>query len=232
MELGDGARHRRVLVVDDAADNRLLVVRALTREGFTVEEAVDGPSALAAVADSAPDLIVLDVTMPGMSGIEVLTQLRRTSSTPVIFLTGRGEEVDRVVGLELGADDYMVKPFSVSELAARVRSVLRRCSAPPPRRLDFGPLEIRPTERTVVLNRELVELTPREFDLLVMLARSPRQVFSRAQLLESVWGSREGWQDPATVTEHVRRLRRKLEADPDRPRWVVTDRGVGYHFEP
>ena len=221
-----------MLVVDDAADNRLLVVRALSREGFTVDEATDGPSALAAVADADPDLIVLDVNMPGMSGIEVLTELRRTSFTPVIFLTGRCEEVDRVVGLELGADDYIVKPFSVSELAARVRSVLRRTSTPPPQRLHVGPLEIRPTQRTVLVDHEVVELTPKEFDLLLVLARSPREVFSRAQLLESVWGSRDGWQDPATVTEHVRRLRRKLEADPDRPRWIVTDRGVGYHLEP
>jgi two-component system alkaline phosphatase synthesis response regulator PhoP len=159
--------------------------------------------------------------------------LRRTSRIPVIVLTGRGGETDRIVGLDLGADDYLVKPFSPGELAARVRSVLRRATPEaPPDRFEFGTLAIDVTTREVLLAGDPEELTAKEFDLLVFLARAPRQVFTRAQLLKRVWGAVGEWQDSATVTQHVHRLRHKLEADPSRPVWLRTVRGVGYRFEP
>lgn len=229
----------RLLVVDDMADTRRLVVSALSRQGFIVEEADSGAAALALVADHRPDLVLLDINMPGMSGLEVMTQLRHVHSLPVILLTGRDEENDRVLGLELGADDYVVKPFYLRELVARTRSVLRRAqaSAPPPAGvapsgLEFGPLNIRLAEREVLVNGVVVETTPKEFDLLVFLVSSPRAVFTRKDLLDQVWGSSTEWQDPATVTEHVRRLRKKLEADPENPAWLLTVRGVGYRFDP
>jgi len=176
---------------------------------------------------------VLDLSLPRVDGLDVLTRLRRTSAIPVIVVTGRGEESDRIVGLDAGADDYLVKPFSPGELAARVRSVLRR-SGPevPSDRLEFGPLHVDVTTREVRVSGAPVELTAKEFDLLVFLARSPRQVFSRAQLLKRVWGSATEWQDAATVTQHVHRLRHKLERDAAEPRWLRTVRGVGYRFEP
>lgn len=229
----------RLLVVDDMADTRRLVVSALSRQGFIVEEADSGAAALALVADHRPDLVLLDINMPGMSGLEVMTQLRHIHSLPVILLTGRDEENDRVLGLELGADDYVVKPFYLRELVARTRSVLRRAQAPAPAAaavapsgLEFGPLNIRLAEREVLVNGVVVETTPKEFDLLVFLVSSPRAVFTRKDLLDQVWGSSTEWQDPATVTEHVRRLRKKLEADPENPAWLLTVRGVGYRFDP
>jgi two-component system, OmpR family, phosphate regulon response regulator PhoB len=223
----------RVLVVDDSREARELARRALESEGFEVDEAADGGAALTSVADKEPDLVLLDLAMPGISGLEVLTQIRRSGTLPVMVLSGRGEESERVLALELGADDYVVKPFLVRELPARIRSVLRRSggtSAPPA--LDFGRLVVRIPEREVLLDGAVVELTPREFDLLAKLASSPRRVFSRDDLLKEVWGSSLDWQDPATVTEHVRRLRRKIEEDPEQPRWIQTVRGVGYRFEP
>ena len=224
----------RVLTVDDEVQLRLLVTRALEREGFEVGEAETGQGALDSVASEGADCVLLDVHLPDMSGFEVLAQLRRSSDVPVILVTGAHSESERVIGLDLGADDYVVKPFSVRELAARVRSVMRRSAgsvtAPPV--LDFGALLIRPAEREVVLDDQLVETTPKEFDLLVHLAGAPRKVFTREELLAAVWESSGQWQDPATVTEHVRRLRRKLESDPDQPRWLLTVRGVGYRFEP
>ena len=166
----------------------------------------------------------------------MLRQIRSDGDVPVILLTARTDEVDRVVGLELGADDYVVKPFSPRELAVRVRNVLRRVGGRRRRSrgtpLRFGPLRIDPAAREVAVDGRAVALTPKEFDLLLVLARSPRQVFSRRQLLEQVWESAPEFQDPATVTVHVGRLRQKLEADPDRPRWIVTAWGVGYRFEP
>ncbi|HVE46725.1 MAG TPA: response regulator transcription factor [Acidimicrobiales bacterium] len=230
----------RLLVVDDMADTRRLVVSALSRQGFVVEEADSGLAALAKVAEQRPDLVLLDINMPGMSGLEVMTQLRHVHGLPVILLTGRDEENDRVLGLELGADDYVVKPFYLRELVARTRSVLRRAQAqgpapakaPAPVRLEFGPLNIRLAEREVLVNGSVVETTPKEFDLLVFLVSSPRAVFTRKDLLDQVWGSSTEWQDPATVTEHVRRLRKKIEADPENPVWLRTVRGVGYRFDP
>jgi DNA-binding response OmpR family regulator len=219
-------------VVDDSDEAREAARRALDRAGFAVTEASDGDEALKAVATAPPDLILLDLGMPGMGGLEVLTEIRRTSELPVIVLSGRAEESERVVALEMGADDYIVKPFLVRELPARVRSVLRRSRPAAPSTLDFGGLEIRISEREVVVRGERVETTAKEFDLLTRLASEPRRVFSRAQLLEEVWGSSRDWQDPATVTEHIRRLRRKIEEDPEQPRWLQTVRGVGYRFEP
>lgn len=222
----------RVLVVDDSGEAREAARRALDRAGFAVTEASDGDQALKAVAMDPPDLILLDLAMPGIGGLEVLTEIRRTSELPIIVLSGRAEESERVVALEMGADDYIVKPFLVRELPARIRSVLRRSQPAAPSTLDFGGLEIRVAEREVVVRGERVETTAKEFDLLARLAAEPRRVFSRAQLLEEVWGSSRDWQDPATVTEHIRRLRRKIEEDPEQPRWLHTVRGVGYRFEP
>ena len=173
--------------------------------------------------------------LPGVNGLDVLRRVRTTSDVPVIMLTARAEESDRVAGLELGADDYVVKPFSPRELAARVNGVLRRAngrSTAAPGPIVYGELMIEPRSRQVTLDGKNVEMTPKEFDVLAFLASSPRQVFSRAQLLESVWQSSPEWQDPATVTVHVRRIRNKIEIDPETPRWISTVWGVGYRFEP
>lgn len=224
----------RILVVDDEPMVREVVVAYLEREGFRVEEAATGRDALKRIDEGRPDLVILDVMLPEIDGFSVLSELRRDRDVPVILLTARSEETDRVLGLELGADDYVVKPFSPRELVARVRSVLRRTAptAAIPEVLDFGELVINEQAREVTIAGSTVEMTPKEFDLIAFLARSPRQVFSRAQLLEQVWDSSADWQDPSTVTVHVRRLRRKLEKDPEQPRWITTVWGVGYRFEP
>jgi DNA-binding response OmpR family regulator len=225
----------RVLVVDDEPTVRDVVVQYLRRDGHEVTEAVDGHQALELLASSAPDLVVLDLMLPGVDGLEILRRLRATSDVPVIMLTALSEEVDRVTGLELGADDYVVKPFSPRELAARVNGVLRRSNGrddPPPDVIEHGGLRIDGRSREVHLDDRLIETTPKEFDLLAFLAASPRQVFSRADLLREVWQSSPDWQDPATVTVHVRRIRNKIEADPEHPRWIATVWGVGYRFEP
>jgi DNA-binding response OmpR family regulator len=223
-----------VLVVDDEPMVREVVVTYLERDGFTVREASDGKSALRAIEESPPDLVVLDVMLPKIDGFTVLGEVRRRSDVPVILLTARTEELDRVLGLELGADDYVVKPFSPRELAARVRTVLRRAGSQPatPERISYPGIEIDGATREVLIDDKPVELTPKEFDLLAFLAASPRQVFSRGQLLEQVWDSSSEWQDPSTVTVHIRRLRQKIEEDPERPRWITTTWGVGYRFEP
>jgi DNA-binding response OmpR family regulator len=228
------AEPEQILVVDDEPMVREVVVAYLEREGFRVKEAATGRAALQRIAETRPDLVVLDVMLPEIDGFSVLTELRRTGDVPVILLTARTEEPDRVLGLELGADDYVVKPFSPRELVARVRSVLRRSSATekPAEVLEFDGLRIDEQARVVTLGEKEVEMTPKEFDLLAFLARSPRQVFSRGQLLEHVWDSSADWQDPSTVTVHVRRLRRKLETDQENPRWITTVWGVGYRFEP
>ncbi len=232
------ARSATVLVVDDEPMVREVVARYLLRDGFEVHEAADGADALAWLASHTPELVVLDVMLPEVDGLSVLRTLREQGDIPVILLTARAEEVDRVVGLELGADDYVVKPFSPRELTARVRSVLRRTQPPAAPAagegapLAFDELEIDPRSREVRVGGELRTLTPKEFDLLLFLARSPRQVFSRRQLLSQIWESAPEYQDPATVTVHVGRLRQKLEGDRDEPRWLVTVWGVGYRFEP
>jgi DNA-binding response OmpR family regulator len=228
-----GADMPMVLVVDDEPMVREVVARYLELDGVRVHEASDGQSAIDWLGTHNPDLVVLDVMLPGVDGLSILRRLRQDGDIPVILLTARTEELDRVLGLELGADDYVVKPFSPRELAARVRTVLRR-SQPPTNGavLEFGSLRIDPRTREVVASGRAVELTPKEFDLLYTLARSPRQVFSRRQLLALVWDSAPEYQDAATVTVHVGRLRQKLESNPDQPRWITTTWGVGYRFEP
>ena len=233
-----GSPRRQVLVVDDEPMVRNLLTRLLSMEGYEVLEADDGQAAIDLLRKAQPDLILLDVMLPARDGLEVLSDLRRTSNVPVILVSARGEEADRVVGLKMGADDYVVKPFSAAELSARIESVLRRAEAsrpaagPSPRRLVFDGLVVDVDTREVLVKGRPADTTAKEFDLLAFLAASPRQVFSREQLLEHVWSSSSDWQSAATVTEHIRRLRRKIEDDPDRPRWVTTARGVGYRFEP
>jgi DNA-binding response OmpR family regulator len=236
-----GTNQGTVLVVDDEPTVRDVVATYLRRDGFEVHEAGDGPAATRWLAEHTPALVVLDVMLPGVDGLTILKDLRHHSDVPVILLTARVEEIDRIIGLELGADDYVVKPFSPRELAARVRTVLRRSAngrgaEEAGRRgdvvLQFDGLCIDRGAREVTVEGRLVALTPKEFDLLDHLASSPRQVFSRRQLLTHVWDSSPDYQDPATVTVHVGRLRQKLEADPDDPRWIATVWGVGYRFEP
>ena len=222
----------KVLVIDDDPQLRTLVARLLTQEGFEAHTAADADEAIVALEAVSPDLILLDVMLPRTDGIDLLADIRTRSSVPVIMLTGRGDEADRILGLRSGADDYVVKPFSPGELTARIESVLRRTAPPAAAALLFGDLSIDATTRDVTVRGGAVTLTAKEFDLLLFLASSPRQVFDRDQLLTHVWSSSAEWQDPATVTEHVRRLRRKIEVDPDNPRWICTVRGVGYRFEP
>jgi DNA-binding response OmpR family regulator len=227
---------RQVLVVDDEPMLRSLLSRLLRMEGYDVLEAEDGQAALNIVRAKEPDLVLLDVMLPARNGLDVLGDLRRTSNVPVILVSALGEEADRVLGLKIGADDYVVKPFSAAELSARIESVLRRAqlraTGGATNRLTLGELAIDLQTREVTLHGGKVEMTAKEFDLLAFLAGSPRQVFSREQLLRQVWGSSSEWQSDATITEHVRRLRRKIEDDPDQPRWITTVRGVGYRFEP
>ncbi len=227
------SNRQRILVVDDDEDARWLAADALNAHGFAVSEAAEGTAVLDSIDRQTPDLVVLDLGLPGIGGLEVLRQIRAAGALPVIIVTGRGDRADRISGLELGADDYVVKPFDGRELVARVNAVLRRSNtttASPV--LDFGELVINPVTRDVTLDERLVELTAKEFDLLAFLASSPRQVFTREQILERVWGSSTEWQDPSTVNEHVHRLRRKIESDHAKPRWIVTKRGVGYRFSP
>lgn len=223
----------RVLVVDDDPAVLTLLSRVLEENGFRADTCATSDEARSRLATTRPDILLLDLMLAGDDGLTFLTELRRTSELPVILVTGKREEMDRVLGLKLGADDYVVKPFSPAEVVARVQSVLRR-SAPQSvsQVMDFGGLRLDMTSREVTVDGSLVEMTAKEFDLLAFLAASPRQVFSREQLLQHVWSSSAEWQDSATVTEHVRRVRRKIEADPDRPQRVVTVRSVGYRFEP
>ena len=223
-----------VLVVDDEPMVREVVCAYLDREGYATTEAEDGMTALEMVTDVEPDLVVLDVMLPKLDGYSVLERLRTATDVPVILLTARAEEVDRVLGLELGADDYVVKPFSPRELVARIRSVLRRAQPTEAQaaRLEFDDVVIDGGSRQVEVRGEAIEMPPMEFDLLLHLASSPKRVFSRSELLEKVWGSSSDWQDPSTVTVHIRRLRQKIEADPDDPRLLVTVWGRGYRFEP
>lgn len=223
-----------VLVVDDEPMVREVVARYLQVENYRVMETSDGAEALEWLEANRPDLVILDVMLPNVDGFNLLRYIRSQWDVPVIMLTARADETDRVVGLELGADDYVVKPFSPRELVARVRNVLRRSTVTTSDQgpLEFDGLRIDLGAREVEVAAGRVELTPKEFDLLVVLAQAPRQVFSRRQLLELVWESAPEYQDPATVTVHVGRLRQKIEHDPGRPRWITTARGVGYRFEP
>jgi DNA-binding response OmpR family regulator len=225
---------KRVLIVDDENDLRRLLCCLLETEGYEVAETGEAQAALQAVASWDPDIVLLDIMLGDEDGRELLGQMRRLSDVPVVFLSGRGHEVDRIAGLKSGADDYLVKPFSPGELAARMEAVLRRSGSRQQASagLTFGPLAIDPLAREVILDEQPVDLTPKEFDLLAFLAASPRRVFSREELLDKVWSSSTAWQDPDTVTEHVRRIRHKIESDPDRPEWIKTVRGAGYRFDP
>jgi len=222
-----------VLVVDDEPIVREVVVRYLERDGHATLEAGDGDRARELVERRGPDIVVLDVMLPGMDGLELCRWIRARSEMPVILLTARGEEADRIVGLELGADDYVTKPFSPRELAARVRTVLRR-SAPAEGervRFTFGDVEIDTRAREVRKAGQELRLTAKEFDLLVFLAGNPRRVFGRDQLMSRVWGY-EAALDTGTVTVHVRRLREKIETDPSEPLHLQTVWGVGYRLVP
>jgi len=222
-----------VLVVDDDATTRDVIVRYLEREGFRALEAADGGRARAVIESTDPNLVILDLMLPGIDGLSVMRWIRSTGWTPVIMLTALGEETDRIVGLELGADDYVIKPFSPRELVARVKTVLRRSgpSAPAVERLETGGLVLDAAAREVRKGDAEVRLTAREFDLLWFLASHPRHVFSRDQIMSRVWGYDEGL-DTGTVTVHVRRLREKIEDDPSEPRCLETVWGVGYRFVP
>ncbi|NNC92491.1 MAG: response regulator transcription factor [Acidimicrobiia bacterium] len=220
----------QVLVVDDEPMVREVVAQYLEREGFSVRSAADGAAALLELTSSPPDVVVLDIMLPLVGGLDVLTEVRRQSDDiAVILLSAKGEEEDRVHGLDLGADDYVVKPFSPRELTARVRSVLRRAVPNSKAYIGIRGLTVDPSSRIVLVDDTPVDVTRREFDLLSFLAHQPGQVFSRAQLLDHVWDSSTEWQDPATVTVHVRRLRAKLGGDPDR--FIETVWGVGYRFK-
>lgn len=227
-----------ILVVDDEPDIVEVVELYLSRSGYRVTIASDGQAAIDALTDEMPDLVVLDLMLPKIDGLEITRRLRAEGNTPIIMLTSRREEMDRILGLEMGADDYMVKPFSPQELVSRVRAVLRRTSTPPTETkdddstpLDFDGLVINPVTRLVHVDKDEIVLTAKEFDLLWMLANRPRQVFNRNQILENVWG-RADYIDPSTVTVHVRRLREKIERDSTEPKHIHTVWGVGYKFEP
>jgi len=227
-----------ILLVEDDAEMIGLLSRFLPQEGYELRVASDMAATLRAVSEREPDIILLDIVLGDEDGRDIFREVRELSDVPAIFLTGRGLESDRIAGLKMGADDYIVKPFSPGELSARIESVLRRAGANATQHsidapnLKFGPLEINENTHEVHLDGNLLELTAKEFSLLAFLAASPRQVFSREQLLEHVWASSPEWQNEATVTEHIRRLRLKIESDPDRPRWITTVRGFGYRFEP
>ena len=227
----NGPGHR-VLVVDDDPTVNDVVGRYLRRAGYAVDQVADGPAALRSAAAQAPDLVVLDLMLPGMSGLEVCRRLRSASDVPVVMLTALGDEADRVVGFEIGADDYVTKPFSPRELTLRIQSILRRITRPDPvtpeAMLIDGALRLDPGGRIAERDGQPLALTVREFDLLVHFLRHPGRVFGRADLLAQVWGWSVG--DHATVTVHVRRLREKIEDDPARPRRIVTAWGVGYRY--
>jgi DNA-binding response OmpR family regulator len=224
------ARSTHVLVVDDEPMVREVLTRYLTREGFTVSAAGDGHQALEMIRGNVPDVILLDLMLPRLSGLDVLRTVRMDGDVPVIILSAKASEQERIQGLQLGADDYVVKPYSPGEVVARVHAVLRRTS-PAGGRLAFDELEIDPARREVMRDGRVVHTTRKEFELLHMLASNPGQVFSRPQLLESVWGY--VWTGATdTVTVHVRRLRAKIEPDPSQPRRLITVHGVGYRFDP
>jgi DNA-binding response OmpR family regulator len=228
-----GDQAGRVLVVDDDETVRDVVRRYLEVAGFTVDMAGDGAEGLAKFSAREPDLVVLDVMMPGINGLEVCKRLRQVSQVPIVMLTALGEEENRIAGLQLGADDYVTKPFSPKELALRVASVLRRARMPRPEpaaaELVDGDLRLQMTARTATLGGRELPLTTREFDLLAFFLGHPGVAYSRADLLEKVWGWDFG--DQSTVTVHVRRLREKIEREPAKPTRVATVWGVGYRYD-
>jgi DNA-binding response OmpR family regulator len=222
-----------VLVVDDEEIVRDVVVRYLKRDGYRTLEAATGGEALELLERQQPSLVVLDVMLPGHDGLEICRWIRARSDLPIIMLTARGEEADRIVGLELGADDYVTKPFSPRELAVRVRNLLRRSTTQPKlgASTSFGDVELDAIAREVRKGGERLRLTLKEFDLLWFLASHPQRVFSRDQLMELVWGYTSSL-DTGTVTVHIRRLREKVEDDPSHPRHIETVWGSGYRFAP
>jgi len=224
-----------VLVVDDEPTITEVVARYLERAGYRTRVAADGIQALELAASQRPDLVLLDLMLPGIDGLEVMRRLRELGRDriAVILLTAKGEESDRVIGLRLGADDYVVKPFSPAELVARVDAVLRRIDTSPGHEapIELADMTIDPSSRRVFVRGDEVQLTQREFDVLLFLARHPGQVFSRNQLMDAVW-QYSFYTDTSTVTVHVRRLRSKIEPDPARPRHIQTVWGVGYRFQP
>jgi DNA-binding response OmpR family regulator len=225
-----------ILVVEDEPAVAEVVSLYLRRAGYAVRVVNTGPAAVREFDIQPPTLIVLDLMLPGLDGLAITRHVRERGDTPIIMLTARSQETDRIAGLEMGADDYVTKPFSPQELVSRVRAVLRRtkpsgASEAIERALTFNDLSIDPQTRLVTLHGEEKSLTAKEFDLLWLLARHPRQVFSRDQLLERVWGMAD-YIDPGTVTVHVRRLREKIESDPSNPQHLQTAWGVGYKFEP
>ncbi len=232
---GENRAPQRVLIVEDDPTVADVVSRYLEHEGFHSEVVSKGSDAIERARRFPPDLVLLDLMLPGMDGLEVCRLLRAEQTVPIIMLTALGEESDKILGLETGADDYLSKPFSPKELVARAKAVLRRASGPLAKSdeivdpLSFDELQIDPAAREVRLEGRLVQLTSREFDLLLFLAVRARTVFTREELLEHVWGYTVG--DTATVTVHVRRLREKIERDPTHPRHLVTVWGVGYRFD-
>lgn len=236
------AATRRVVVVDDDEGVRTTVTWALEAEGFEVVAVDNGLAAMEAITADLPALVVLDLSLPGLGGLDILRRLRTAEEAspqrhlPVIVLSGRDSETDRIVGLDLGADDYLVKPFSPGELAARARSVLRRSVAPAtPWKQPFRPtgtgVEIDRESRQVWVDGRPIELAAKEFELLAYLVDHPQRACTRDELLSAVWSSNAGWQTEATVTEHVYRLRQKIEADPQKPRHIRTVRAIGYRWE-
>ena len=225
-----------ILVVEDEASIAEVVSLYLKRAGYSAQIASDGRQAMTFFERRKPDLVILDLMLPEVDGLSVARWLRERSNVPIIMLTARRAEIDRITGLELGADDYVVKPFSPQELVSRVRAVMRRlgreqADVEHEQNLSFEELHIDPRSRVVTLKEMPVELTVKEFDMLYLLARHPKQVFTREQLLERVWGGAQ-YIDPGTVTVHVRRLREKIEDDPSHPKRLLTVWGVGYKFEP
>ena len=225
-----------ILVVEDEASIAEVVSLYLKRAGFSAQIASDGRQAMTFFERRKPDLVILDLMLPEVDGLSLTRWLRERSNVPIIMLTARRAEIDRITGLEMGADDYVVKPFSPQELVSRVRAVMRRlgreqAETEPERNVSFGDLSISPRNRVVTRRDVPIELTVKEFDMLYLLARHPKQVFTREQLLERVWGGAQ-YIDPGTVTVHVRRLREKIEEDPSHPTRLLTVWGVGYKFEP
>lgn len=230
------SKTRSILVVEDSRELAELVALHLRDEGYGVELALDGNEGLSAARNGHFDLIILDLMLPGLDGLSICRQLRTVRDyVPILMLTSKTSEIDRVLGLEMGADDYMTKPFSVRELVARVKALFRRADAmgtennKETEQLRFGELEIDPAKRTVGIKGEVVALTAKEFDLLLHFARHPGRVYSRAQLLDQIWGyGHEGYEH--TVNSHINRLRGKIEKDPAKPVYVLTVWGVGYKF--
>ena len=226
---------KQILIVEDEPSLAEVTGLYLKRAGFQVQFAYDGKQAMAILEKQIPDFVIMDIMLPEIDGISLTRWLRDRSDVPIIMVTARREEVDRISGLEMGADDYVVKPFSPQELVSRVRAVLRRtgrdqAEAESERAMSFESISIDPRTRVVTVKESVVDLTAKEFDMLYLLARHPKQVFTRDQLLERVWGGAE-YIDPGTVTVHVRRLREKIETDPSKPKHLLTVWGVGYKFE-